>query len=379
VQKRWITDVVSRRVAAWLAVQGPIAGKELHVESAPNIAEVGPSGLSLINAQGLGARLDEGQQALLSQARKTIDAVFRSADDSLAVLTAQKQFGIPLIERGDKQDNGNSGGGGGVELMLLSDGVVALQRCFERQLLQRYVGEELLHALEQHRELVHTAVPAEGAAVHAFHLTQGGNLVGMGTLLASVAGAAFSTSSVVMRLSRYAATIENIELREAVKQIGAQVIEALRGEKSPDGKVILANARQMLGLTLLEKETVRSAELLREMNKLCQKSPVWAVKGEKGRYPDLALAEIYHFRVDGLRKESLAAFGRFLEILDQLAYEGERASMPHVAQGRVGYVVAGLGAPLVHGASNELVSLVREAIATIKQAPVTVEKGSLFA
>jgi hypothetical protein len=192
----------------------------------------------------------------------------------------------------------------------------------------------------------------------------GRHLDGIGLLLAAAAGAAFSSSTVILRISKRLGEIKAPPLVAAFGRLGARACAALDDEGSPDRAVLLENLRFVLGQPLLDREHKRATALAREAERLAAREPLWKEKVTAERQsPELALASLHEVEVKLALERAGQAQRRLLELIDRLAHPGGADEEQTLGHRRLGDVLAGLGAPLLRNTSTEILSAGREALA----------------
>ena len=365
LRRLWVCETCGQRLRGWLMQQPSISIKELTIELPSTWETENAVGLCLIGSDGLGVKPEGETKAALLSAREALENVLRNRDDPLARVAAERRLGQSIFTVQSREPDETSS----VEVTLLLDGLLGADACTESGLLSRNPDSELRAALTQHRDVVGTPVPAEGCAVYALQMTNGGNVPGFGTLLAAISGAAFSTSSIVLQMSRNSGSVKSSTLRHSMQQMGKLVIDALANPKGGDGKIMMMNARRLLGLVRLEVEKKRSAELMRDLQRWSAKDPIWPQYRDKVQPIDHALVNLHARRLDECLRNGTSALARFCEILEKLSYEGDQSHSQQVAYGRIGYTVAGFGMAFLKGTSTELLSLGREVIAGLRKSP----------
>ena len=363
----WVRELAMARISAWLSSHPLVKERRLLVQ-VPGILEPGEvDGLALTEADGLAATLSPELQELQQQGRQALSLVAEASDRPLVLMATAKATGIAALLG---PNLGDTEIGEGLQqvygLWLLLGGVAALNEGAGIGLSRAELGPEFRDALKEHERLVGTPVPAEGCAVHAIQALGGGNLDGAGTLLAAVAGAAFSPSSIVLRMSKLVGEIKEASTLSALARLGELVAPLLADETSAEGKALLAAIRTVLGEDLLKEEVRRCLAMSREMEKPLAKEPLWKTSSGAPVNPDVALLALHEARVEHTAAQALLARERLLHILEKLANAGERSSEKVIAARRLGCAIAGLGMPLLRSTSTDLLSAAREALASLK-------------
>ena len=353
----WSRQLALRRVVAWLEDHPLVKESGLEVQVPGTLEPSDLPNLTLTQRDGLGVTLSAEQSALLDHARAALVQAF--ANQPFALLAASSALGALLpaeLQRELEQGHPPHA------LPLLLGGLPALDWAAQVGLSRPGIGAEFREALHEHTKLVGTPVPAEGQVAHAIEVLGGGRLDGIGLLLAAVAGAAFSSTTVILRISKRIGETPSDTLG-ALSRLGALACAALDDEASPDHPVLQGNVSFLCGEPLLERESKRAAALLKEAERLAGREPLW--KGGAAadlETPDLALVGLYESQVKLGLSRSVQARERMLDLLDRLAHPGG-AGEEAIGYRRLGYVLAGLGAPMLRNTSTELLSAGREAMA----------------
>ena len=361
----WSREAATVRLASWLAAHPLVLDDGLKVQVPGSLVSSEIEGLTLITADGLGIALSVEQEELLVLPRRGLAQVFDGTLDPCLLMSVAQHCPLPaLISNKVAADPDHRPRP--YALFLLLCGQWAMDRVKAHRLSHTDLGEEFRAAIDEHMKLVGTPVPAEGSAVHALELLEGGNLEGAGTLMAAVAGAAFSTSAVVLRLSMKTGAVKSTQLQGALPRLGVQIARALEDETSANGQHLLANIRWVLGIDLLAQELERINAAAKEIERSLTKDPLWSSRAEGPRSPDVALWELHRARVTETLGAAQAAEGRLKDILHQLAASGTGGGDQRKSHARLGYAVASLGMPLLRSTSTELLSAGREVISALE-------------
>lgn len=357
LRRYWVRQTILTRVASWVREHPLVAGK-LALQTPGTLADAAVDDLALTQPDGLGADLAAEQQHVLDLARRVLAEAY-ACDDNPFALARLTHSGV----KGVLPASALRGPAGSFGVALLLGGINAHERLRAAE-IPAVALDEFCDAVDEHRQLVNAPVPAEGAAVHALTALGGGNLPGIGTLMASVAGAAFSTSAVVLRISKLAGDLGG-DVGAAVSRVGQLGMAALANPSTGDGKVLEQNIKDVLGRPLLTDEEKRSAELGRAFERRAAKDPLWPGKGKEQELerPELALHGLYHDLVARAGQQTAAAEVRLFEIMGALAHAGNDGQNLAIAHRRFGYTLIGMGMPLLRGASTEMLSAAREALA----------------
>ena len=355
----WSRQVALQRVEAWLRAHPLVKGGNLEVQVPGSLEPADLASLALTQPDGLGVTLDGEQTAVLDHARSALSRAF--ADQPFALLAASSDLGALLPEELQAElEQGHPRHA----LPLLCGGISALDWAAKAGLGRPGIGAEFREALREHAKLVGTPVPSEGPVAHALEVVGGGRMEGIGLLLAATAGAAFSSSTVILRISKRIGEIKANPLLSTFARLGSLACAALDDESSPDRALLLENVRFLLGEPLLDRASKRAAALAREAERLAAKEPLW--KGgaaEECKSPELALFSLHELQVKLALERAKQASERLLELIDRLAHPGGSGEEQIIGHRRLGYVIAGLGAPLLRKTSTELLSAGREAMA----------------
>ncbi len=360
LRQHWVMTVAQHRVATWLR-EHPLIADRLTVQVPNELKTENVDGLTLTQADGLGAHLSDEQEQVLRLARNTLAGCFDCGDNPYRLLHAAggiKSVLPPSVFSGPVPCFG---------VALLLGGLAALERLRDGGIDVPDL-EEFHQALVEHRELVNAPVPAEGTAVHALTVLDGGNLTGAGTLMASVAGAAYSTSAVVMRISKLTGELDSLAAA-ALGRVGKLVIDALEDIETletEDGRALVKNLDDLLAIPLLAEEEKRTAELTRSFERRAGKGPLWKQAGKDDpERPDAALVNLHRVLIKRASQQAEAAKERMFAVLTALSYAGRDGANASVAQRRIGYTILALGMPLLKGTSTEMLSSAREALAAV--------------
>lgn len=358
----WAAAVAIARVTGWLGRHPLIAGQALCVQAPSGLAEGEIEGLALTQADGLGTTLDGEQKQLLYQARRALSRIGANLAEPLSLVATAGQTRLLALLPSHLCEPGERAAAP-YALALAVRGVIALDWAIALGLFPAKLATDLRDHLQEHDKLVGTPVPAEGSAVHALEALRGqGCGEPLGLLLASVAGAAFSSSSVAIQLSKRVGGVFAVEAHEALVRLGERLRAALADPSSADRKLLAENARWLLGEVLLSEEVKRAAALVKEVERWSARDPLWRGAGSDPRPPDLALATFHAHRVKVALDSAAGARERLLAILERLGQAGSGEREQRLGAERIGLAVAGLGMPLLHGGDTELLSLGRDAI-----------------
>jgi hypothetical protein len=367
MRSAWIRGVAAARVERWLSAHPLVLARGLGVQ-VPAVLEKGElDGLTLTLPDGLAAPSSGPCLELLEQARRFLGEVLEDPDDPYLLVEAARSAGIPLVEAaGEVPDV--------LALAAVLHGLPAFERGVRRSAVdpvpvaggrQQATQNEFRRALEEHSSLMDSPVPAEGCSVHALRTLGRPPPEGVGVLLAAVAGAAFSPAAVLVRVSKLAAERPSPAQREALSQLG-QRVRGLLSEDGDDARKLRDNLRHLLGLELLRSEEKRAEELLRAVEKLAAKAPIWRAPADVEGM-DLVLARLHVRLIGQALLQGEAAGARLHEHLERLAATGQNNEHSLVASLRLGYVVAGLGVGILRGVGTDLLSLGREAEKVVRE------------
>ncbi len=365
VGQEWCREVATTRLANWLSAHPLVLDSGLKVQVPGSLVSSEIEGLTLTAADGLGMDLSKEQEEILVLPRRALAQVFDGALDPCLLMSVAHHAPFPaLVSKEISSDPDHRPRS--YALFLLLGGQWAMSRVGESRLSHADLGEEFCAAIEEHVKLVGTPVPAEGCAVHALELLEGGNLEGVGTLMAAVAGAAFSTSAVVLRISMKTGAVQSTQLQGALPRLGALIARCLDDEDTADGQNFKANIQWTLGIDLLAQELERLNAASKQIERSLTKDPLWHTKGEGPRSPDAVLWELHHIRVIETLAAAKTAQARLMVILGQLAASGSSGEDQRKSHARLGYAVASLGMPLLRSTSTELLSAGREVVSALE-------------
>lgn len=356
----FVNRVATQRLAKWLSQHPLVGGAGLSVQ-VPELFETSEvATLDVTRRDGLGAELSPQQKQLVQQSRKALAQVFAASGNPFHLIVAANENEVRAL-LGEAWSKESPYG-----LSLLLSGLSSLEHGIAMGLSSRTLGKEFREALAEHRRIVDTPVPAEGCALHAIQLGDGLALDGMGIFWAAVAGASFSVSSVVVRISQQIARVRSDAQLNALKYLGIAIANALEHPEGVDCQAISMNLSTMLGIDRLEAEGKRCVELSRLAEKELEREPLWAGTDNpacKGDFrPDIAIIELHRRKLEAMQHHAVLARQRLLQIIDKLSYAGDQQASHELALRRVGYVIAGIGMPLLRSTSTDLMSAGREAI-----------------
>jgi hypothetical protein len=363
----WTATVAIARLTGWLGRHPLVAERSLCVQAPSGIGEDAVDGLTLTKSDGLGATLEPEQKQLIYQARRALARIGATIEEPLSLVAAAGQTRLlallpaSLIEAGERAE-------APFGLGLAIRGLPALDWAIAVGLFPAELANDLRDHLREHDKLVGTPVPAEGSAVHALECLRGqGSGEPLGLLLASVAGAAFSSGSVALRMSKRVAGVFAAEAHGALERLGDRVRATLADASAPDHKALTENARWLLGELLLSEEAKRAATVVKEVERWSGKDTLWKTAGaDAPRPPDLALATLHAYRVKVAMEQAGQARARLFAILERLGHAGEGERERRLGAERLGLTVAAFGMPLLQSSSTELLSLGREALKALQ-------------
>jgi len=354
VWDRWIKALAAERVRAWLKGD-PLVSRPGLLVGMPDLHELSELGsVILTRPDGLGADLNDAQEGLLQQARWALQQVWQDPKPHALMMVARRTKVPTLL--GDATVEA-------YPLALLLHGVAALDHAAPSQGNPVDLGHEFRKALADHQDLVGTPVGGEGVAVHALNAVGGGRLEGIGTIAASMAGAAFSPMAVTVKVSKIVGELEPLQ-QESCERLGALVNAVLQNRKSGDGAAIVANVRRVLGREAAEAAAKR-AEALVPLAKKLSKRPLWPDAPSSTESPDAVLAQLHRTLVQHALRQCAAAEKRVFEIIEKLSFEGKAGDNRPLAARRLGYAVACFGMALLRSTSTDLLSAGREAVSTL--------------
>lgn len=359
LRERWIVAVATERVVQWLAAQPSIVQDRLQVSRPGQLVADEVVNLSLTQANGLGVTLKPDQRALLQRGQQALALVYERAGDPYGLFAAAAHSGVGTLR---VLPAGVTDEGSALALPLLLHGLRALEHASAAGLVAAELARELAAALQEHERVVGKPVANEGSAVHALERTQGATFEGIGTFLAAVAGAAYSPSAVVMRLSKLAGERPPPARQLALGRLGDRVATALRDSQQGSGAALYANLGRILGLELVRAHGASVVELERASKTMASRQPLWGKEGRGTPAPDVALVQLHRKLLEQQQRQVVAARQLAWGILQQLAFAGKAGDNLANAQRRLGYAVAGFGAELVRGCDLELVSAAREVL-----------------
>jgi hypothetical protein len=365
----WVAAVAAQRVERWLAGHRLVARTGLRVAMPSELDPDSLGSLTLTFADGLRAPLVRTQQELLEQARALLEPVLARPENPYVLFELSRGESRPVLLGGQQEQPP----AGPDKLALLLHGIPALERRLSAWEGHAEVFAELQQALDEHRGIVDRPVPAEGCGVHALSGLKRVPLPGTGMLLAAVCGAAFSPSSVLLKLSKLAGGVSSARQRRLYGRLGQAVGAALSDRSQGDGAQIVANLREILGVSLLAHERERRDQQLRELGRDFARDPIWQAGDSDPDPPDVVLVQLQRLLVDHLSRHAETALNRLLGQLQMLAYGGTKGASQKTANLRLGYAVAGLGMDLLRDTSTELLSLGREVEVTLREGSLEVE------
>lgn len=354
VWERWIKALAAERVGSWLK-DDPLVSRPGLLVGMPDLHEVSELGsVILTRPDGLGADLNDAQEGLLQQARWALQQVWQDPKPHTLMMVARRTK-VPALLGDDSVE--------AYPLALLLHGVAALDHGGPSQGNPVDLGHEFRKALADHQELVGTPVGGEGVAVHALDAVGGGRLEGIGTIAASMAGAAFSPMAVTVKVSKIVGELDTLQ-QESCERLGALVNAALQDRKSGDGAAIVANIRRVLGREAAEAAAKR-ADALVPLAKKLSKRPLWPDAPSSTESPDLVLAQLHRTLVQHALRQCAAAEKRMFDIIEKLAFEGKAGDNRSLAGRRLGYAVACFGMALLRSTRTDLLSAGREAVSAL--------------
>jgi hypothetical protein len=359
-RKRWVKETAALRIQRWLSEHPFVSRDNLHV-TMPARLQLGEfEGMTLTEPSGLGVELEADQQQLIEMARQMLRKICKEAENPYVVLWVAREAEVPELVGCSEDDLKDLWP---YRLALLLVGMPALEHGIQARLSSQDGARGLKEALAEHKKLVDTPVPAEGCAVHTLHLSGGTQLEGMETLLAAVAGAAYSANAVVMKISKAAADVPGNESHDALVNLGEMVSQVLADPKSAESVRIADNLKWLVGDKDLKRAIKLAGEVTKGTDKLAAKQAVW--EEDTASTPDQACAEIAAVSARLLSALSTQAVERMYDILVKLAYAGQDNANAQIACRRLGYAFAGLGAEVVAGTGTDLLSARREAAGSL--------------
>ena len=349
LRERWVRTLAAFRVQAWLESH-PQVRKSRLVVGMPQLHEVTELGsVALTRSDGMAADLSVPLEQLLQQARGALERAWREPGPYTLMLAARESK-MPALLGNPEIDH--------FALALTLHGAAAATHGAAARGDSPAPGEEFEQALQEHLQLVDTPVGGEGCATHALNAIGSGRLDGIGTICASMAGAAFSPSAVNLRICQ-SVNVLNGAQEHACEQLGVLASEALARPKTADGAAFLKNLRRVLGRDLLEAAGGQSDETLAQLKRM-SKNPVWA--DSTGETPDQVLLGLHRTLLSHATRQTEAAELRLLGLFDQVARGGAQEDGERQGHQRLGYAVACFNMALLRSTNTELLSAGREAL-----------------
>jgi hypothetical protein len=350
LRARWTKSLAARRVQGWLEADPLVSDAKLAV-GMPELHEVSELGSVLLSRpDGLGADLNEAQEGLLQQARWILQQSWQKPSPYVLMVVARRSKVRALLGNPDIDH---------YALALALHGVEAVDHGASAQGNPAGLGEEFTNALAEHRQVVDTAVGGEGCAVHALNAIGGGRREGIGTICASMAGAAFSPMAVTLRISKIVGGLSSAQ-QQACERLGTLVQEALATPKAGDGAAMMTNIRRVLGQEVVNAAARQIDETASRLKRLTRE-PVW-IGGSTSETPDQVLVGLHRTLLQHTKRQTEAAEQRLFGIIEKLAYAGKQGENLALGMQRLGYAVACFNMALLRSASTELLSSGREAV-----------------
>jgi hypothetical protein len=350
LRQRWTKALAALRVQGWLESDPLVSDAKLAV-GMPELHEVSELGSVLLSRpDGLGADLSEAQEGLLQQARWILQQSWQNPTPYALMVVARRSKVRALLGNPDIDH---------YALALALHGVEAVSHGASAQGNPAGLGEEFESALKEHRQLVDTSVGGEGCAVHALNAIGGGRHDGVGTICASMAGAAFSPMAVTLRISKIVGGLGTAQ-KDACERLGTLAQEALSRPKSGDGAAMMANIRRVLGAEVVSAAARQLEETVGRIKRLTRE-PIW-IGGSTAETPDQVLVGLHRSLLSHAKRQAEAAEQRLFGIIDKLAYAGKQGENLALGMQRLGYAVACFNMALLRSASTELLSAGREAV-----------------
>ncbi len=360
-RKRWVKETAALRIQRWLSEHPFVTRNNLHVTMPARLQLGELEGMTLTEPSGLGVELEADQQQLIEMARQMLRKICKEAENPYVVLWVAREAEVPELAGCSEDDLKDLWP---YRIALLVVGMPALEHGIQSRLSSQDGVKGLREALEEHKKLVETPVPSEGAAAHALHKSGGTQLEGIGTLLAAVAGAAYSASAVVVKISKAAADVPGSSSHDALVNLGELVSQALANPKSAESAKIADNLKRVVGAYDLKRAAKLSTEVTKGAAKLTSKQALW--EEDTTLSPDHAHSALFAAWTGQLSQLSTATVERMNEVLYKLAYAGKNNANQQIASRRLGYVFAGLGAELLCGTDTETLSAWRDAASALQ-------------
>ena len=355
LRRQWVLRLGMQRVVAWLR-EHPLLD-QLVVQAPDQVSQSAVDSLTVTQPDGLAADLSDAQRELVGRGRQALAAMLEGIDRPFHLLGVARRQKLPALISGD--DDGDELDA--FYIATLIEGLASATHSADVGLGEVELAE-FRGALAEHRKLGDIPVGAEGPAVHVLVNIGGESLAGIGTMMASAAGAAYSTSAVVLRLSKKAGDYGH---DRPLTRLGALAIDVILDIKAGDGETIWRNAGDLFGISRLADELKRIDQIIKARHRQTGKS-LWPENpNEETKRPDAALLELHRAQVSYAAKEAEVARARLYEILAALCNRGKDSSAETIAMRRLGYALAGIGAPLLRSTSTEMLSAAREVISTI--------------
>lgn len=355
LRTRWLKRLAFERLEAWLGEHPLVTADKAEAQVPADLEVAALNELCLVGRDGLALTPDTAQDELLRQTRRGLTLAYRGADSPYTLEYVAKQASIPALLLGPKEDLNQPPTH---PLALLLHGLPAFERMVATGLFSDGRGQELREQVEEHRKKVGRPLDADGPATHLLAQLPGPEPAGIGMLLASIAGAAFSPATVSLQLSRTLGVIES----GPFQVLGRLLAPALADANSVVGQAVQGHLRRLLGEGALRTALERTRELEHAVERQAAKEPLWPTV-KAGHAPDVALMQLHRRLVEQATVRVALASARLANILAKVAYAGRQQRDQRIAAGRLGYVMAGLGPGLFEGAEDALAAAAQAAVA----------------
>ncbi|MCK5796663.1 MAG: hypothetical protein KAI47_05750, partial [Deltaproteobacteria bacterium] len=357
LRERWLKRLARERVLAWINKEPLIAQEQLQVEIPDDLEVATVNELVMIGHDGLAVEPDGLQEAILTQARRGLTETYRGADNPFVLerVTRREKFPALLGTAPEAEDSNLRS-----SLAALLCGTSALDTLTAAGLINTRRGAHLRDHLQRHHDQKRGKIPDEGCAAHAILRLPGPEPEGIGALLASVAGAAYSPATVALEISRLLPSADGASL----ERFGRLAITALAAEDKPQKARIHAGFRALLGKDTLDRALPTARALEETIARDINHNPLWP-KVKPGHSPILALVTLHRQRLEFALNQVDTAHARLTQVLAKVAYAGRTRRDQSIAAQRLGYALAGFAPTIFQALEGELAEAAAKAAASL--------------